>query len=798
MTTTPQKFPLRAVASLRRFAYAVFALALLPLASAVTYNVSTSAQFVSALSSVQPGDTILLSGTITGGTFVTSRAGTAASPITIRGDGTARISGTPYALEIMHNYYQLDNFILQNSPKGLVIDNASHGTVDNVHVMDVQQEAFKIRNQSQYWEFTFCSARRTGLSGDFGEGFYTGQASSNWINGVPDASGFVTFFNCYTLDTVNDGWDTKEGAHDIKMVNCTADFSGAVEPVTNAAHGSAGFYIRSDRVQMIKCRVNGLGNGDWGYRISNQTVNSIDYGSTGNEVKQSSVTGGNVPLIFSESGTNAKVYTDCVTGPGGFYNSGSAVVATPAPSTFAERTWSGEGGGTWGDLDSTVGAMGDPLGSPPPAQVAAPTFNPGGGAYTSAQSVTIATATSGASIRYTTNGTAPTSTTGTLYSGPVSIAATTTLKAIAYKSGSTDSSVTSATYTINAATVAAPTFSPAGGTYSTAQSVTISTTTTGASIRYTTDGSTPTSTTGTLYSSQVSISATTTLKAIAFKSGSTDSSVTSATYTISATAVAAPVFNPAGGTYTSAQSVTITSSTTGASIRYTTNGTSPTATTGTLYSAPVSISATTTLKAIAYKSGSTDSSVTSATYTINTGGGSGSQSITITVSSDDAKERTDTTSGTMNLTSSLPFGNAGSTYTIGVRFPGATIPAGAVITSATIQFTAHAASSVATSLTVKGQKSTNAATFTTTGHDITSRPATTASVAWSPSAWADAERAAPEKTPELKTIVQEIVNQAGWASGSPLVFTISGTGDRSAEAMDNGAGKAATLTLTWQ
>jgi chitinase len=82
--------------------------------------------------------------------------------------------------------------------------------------------------------------------------------------------------------------------------------------------------------------------------------------------------------------------------------------------------------------------------------VAAPTFTPGAGTYSTAQNVSISTTTSGASIRYTTNGTTPTSTTGTLYSGPVSISTTTTLKAIAYKSGSTDSSVTSGTYTISA------------------------------------------------------------------------------------------------------------------------------------------------------------------------------------------------------------------------------------------------------------------------------------------------------------------------------------------------------------
>src|SRR5581483_17934 len=83
------------------------------------------------------------------------------------------------------------------------------------------------------------------------------------------------------------------------------------------------------------------------------------------------------------------------------------------------------------------------------AQVAAPTFSPGGGTYSAAQSVTLGTTTSGASIRYTIDGSTPSETAGTLYSTPVNVAATTTLKAIAYKSGLTDSAVTSATYTIN-------------------------------------------------------------------------------------------------------------------------------------------------------------------------------------------------------------------------------------------------------------------------------------------------------------------------------------------------------------
>ena len=81
-------------------------------------------------------------------------------------------------------------------------------------------------------------------------------------------------------------------------------------------------------------------------------------------------------------------------------------------------------------------------------------------------------------------------------------------------------------------TCATPTFSPAAGTYSEAQNVTISTTTSGASIYYTTDGSTPSATNGTLYTGAINVSSTTTIKAIAVKTGNNDSQVAEATYTI--------------------------------------------------------------------------------------------------------------------------------------------------------------------------------------------------------------------------------------------------------------------------
>jgi hypothetical protein len=87
--------------------------------------------------------------------------------------------------------------------------------------------------------------------------------------------------------------------------------------------------------------------------------------------------------------------------------------------------------------------------SPPP--VATPTASPTAGTYTSTQSVVLSDATTGAAIHYTTDGSTPTAS-STLYSGPISVAATTTIKAIGTKSGSTNSAVATFAYTINSST----------------------------------------------------------------------------------------------------------------------------------------------------------------------------------------------------------------------------------------------------------------------------------------------------------------------------------------------------------
>jgi hypothetical protein len=267
-----------------------------------------------------------------------------------------------------------------------------------------------------------------------------------------------------------------------------------------------------------------------------------------------------------------------------------------------------------GNTDSAVASAAYTIN--PATAVAAPTFSPAAGTYTSAQSVTLSDATSGATIYYTTNGSAPT-TSSTQYTGPVTVGSTELLQAIAVVTGGT-SPIASASYTINLlAVVATPTFSPAGGTYPSAQSVTISDATAGATIYYTTNGTAPT-TSSTAYTSPIAVSSSETVQAIAVATGDDTSAVASAVYTITPpTRAATPAFSPAAGTYTSTQSVTISDATAGATIYYTTNGTTP-GTSSTAYTGPITVSATETLEAIAVATGDTDSTVASAVYTIST------------------------------------------------------------------------------------------------------------------------------------------------------------------------------------
>jgi alpha-tubulin suppressor-like RCC1 family protein len=236
------------------------------------------------------------------------------------------------------------------------------------------------------------------------------------------------------------------------------------------------------------------------------------------------------------------------------------------------------------------------------------------GTYNITQNVTVAVATADATIHYTVDGAEPTESHPTVSSGSaLTIDQSRTLKAKAWKSGMPASAIRSATYTLQASM---PSISPSGGTgLNSAQTVTITPNTTGSTTRYTLNGSDPTESSP-VYTTPFLVNATTTIKSVTFKSGWSPSSVQTATLTFNYGTLDAPTIEPVTGTYAGTVSVTMSSSQSGATIRYTTNGSTPIAS-STPYTAPVPISQTTTVKAKAFHSSYATSALTSRTYTMS-------------------------------------------------------------------------------------------------------------------------------------------------------------------------------------
>lgn len=179
-------------------------------------------------------------------------------------------------------------------------------------------------------------------------------------------------------------------------------------------------------------------------------------------------------------------------------------------------------------------------------------------------------------------------------------------------------------------------------------------------------------------------------------------------------------------------------------------------------------------------------------------GGAGSP-LTFQVSNnnDDAEERT--SNGDMGLTSSdLELGRDGSnSQEVGIRFRNVSIPQGATVVSAYIQFTVDESDTESTSVTIQIQDTGNAAQYSSSDDDISSRSYTSGSVAWNniPSWTSEGASGADQATPDLTSLVQEVVNRGDWASGNALAFRITGTGQRTADSHDGDSNSAPELVI---
>ena len=311
--------------------------------------------------------------------------------------------------------------------------------------------------------------------------------------------------------------------------------------------------------------------------------------------------------------TSSSVFSDAETANGS--GNGAGDISVTPPETV-EAIIVTQIDGT--PYTSTVGTAVYTTGA---AAAATPTFSPVAGSYNTSQSVTISSTTPSSTIYYTTDTTLPTypiSGTTQLYSGPITVSSSENIEAIAVASGDATSAVGSAGYTFNPA---APTFNPIAGSYTGAQSVTISDATVGATIYYTVTsgsvGTTPT-TSSAVYTGAITVTAPSVIDALAVSTGYA-STVSTAKYTF--TAAAAPTFSPVAGAITSSTTISISDTTPGATIYYTVTGgatgTTPT-TNSTVFSGTFTIPEASTVDALAVASGYANT-VSTAKYTFSGG-----------------------------------------------------------------------------------------------------------------------------------------------------------------------------------
>ena len=181
-------------------------------------------------------------------------------------------------------------------------------------------------------------------------------------------------------------------------------------------------------------------------------------------------------------------------------------------------------------------------------------------------------------------------------------------------------------------------------------------------------------------------------------------------------------------------------------------------------------------------------------------GDSTSVSSPIINNDEDADEHITGSRGTSHGGSILEMTQDGlNTQIVGMRFRNLDIPKGAVIDSAYIQFTSTSNSSTTTTLDIKVQSDSNRPTFGTNKTNISSRNLYSTKVTWDPDPWSNNQSGAAQQTPDLKSLIQLMVDRSDWENNDPIVFVVSGTGSRRPASKNNGDGsKSPVLHVTYE
>ena len=137
--------------------------------------------------------------------------------------------------------------------------------------------------------------------------------------------------------------------------------------------------------------------------------------------------------------------------------------------------------------------------------------------------------------------------------------------------------------------------------------------------------------------------------------------------------------------------------------------------------------------------------------------------------------------------------------TVGLRFNNIEIPKGATIDNAFLQFAVDEPQHISTTnVAIKAGASDNAPPFTLASFELSDRAKSTDSVLWEIPIWTNANEAGPlQQSPDLKMLVQKLVDRPGWASGNSISFFITGAGRRTAHAYNGNALLAPKLIYTY-
>ncbi len=137
--------------------------------------------------------------------------------------------------------------------------------------------------------------------------------------------------------------------------------------------------------------------------------------------------------------------------------------------------------------------------------------------------------------------------------------------------------------------------------------------------------------------------------------------------------------------------------------------------------------------------------------------------------------------------------------TIGLRFSNLNIPQGATISKAYLQFTAMGRSTTYSLMNIQGEDVDNSAPFSNLNKNVSERNKTNANVQWGPfrTTWNEGESGSNQRTSDIKSVIQEIVNRTSYSSNNAISLIINGIGEKRAYAYEGDSTKAPLLFVEY-